>query len=79
MIENFTYPYMPKEEVENELDGEKERNDIKAIDYNEMKHESITAVPSSATLLMCESSGIEELRAFKAKLTATHRAYNSNF
>lgn len=77
LIENFTYPYMPQEEEENQLDGGPARREIKAIDPASMNVVNIGAIPSSASLLACESSSAEEMRNFKERLTKIHKAYNS--
>ena len=40
---------------------------------------NIGAIPSSASLLACESSSGEEMRNFKERLTKIHKAYNSKY
>lgn len=79
MIENFSYPYMPKEEEENALDGNDTPREVRAINPNNMQMIDISAIPSSSSLIQCEASGVEEVRAFKAKLIAIHKAYNENY
>ena len=79
MIENFTYPYQPKEEEDNILDVDTSAREIKAINVNVMQILDTSAIPSSASLLQCESSSIEEIKAFKEKLAAIHLAYNKNY
>lgn len=39
----------------------------------------INVIPSTASLMQCESSSIEEIRKFKAKITAVHKNYNKNY
>ena len=79
MIENFSYPYMPKEEEENALDGNDTPREVRAINPNNMQMIDISAIPSSSSLIQCEASGVEEVRAFKAKLIVIHKAYNENY
>lgn len=67
MLENFTYPYQPKEEEENALDGDSQV-EVRAINPHNMTMIDITAIPSSANLIQCEASGFDEARAFRAKL-----------
>ena len=79
MLENFTYPYQPKEEEENALDGSDSVKEVKAINPNNMEMLSINAIPSSSNLILCEASGIDEVRAFKEKLSAIHKNYNDTY
>ena len=79
MIENFTYPYMPEVEEENQLDSNAQKKEIRAINPNDMSMIDINVIPSTASLMQCESSSIEEIRAFKAKITAVHKNYNKNY
>ena len=65
MIENFTYPYLPKEEEENALDGADSNREVKAIDADSMTMLDSSAIPSTSSLILCEASGIEEVRAYK--------------
>ena len=79
LIENFTYPYMPQEEEENQLDGGPPRTEVRAIDPSSMTIVNLAAIPSSASLVACESSSIEEMRAFKERLSKIHKDYNENY
>ena len=79
MIENFTYPYMPEIEEENQLDNTSQKKDIKAINPTDMSIIDINVIPSTASLMQCESSSIEEIRAFKAKILAVHKARSKNY
>ena len=40
---------------------------------------SLSAIPSSAKLMQCESSSLEELRTFRQRLHEIHRNYNENY
>lgn len=44
-----------------------------------MKILDLDGIPSSAHLIRCDSSSIEELRAFKQRLAKIHLAYNENW
>ena len=79
MIENFSYPYMPKEEEENALDDTAEQREVKAINEANMTMVDIGAIPSSSSLILCEASAPEEIRAFKDRLTKIHKNYNEAY
>ena len=79
MIENFSYPYMPKEEEENALDDTAEQREVKAINAANMTMVDIGAIPSSSSLILCEASAPEEIRAFKDRLTKIHKNYNEAY
>ena len=79
MIENFTYPYAPRDEEIDHLDPEAAAKEVKALDPSTLAILDVCAIPSSATLLSAEASPIEELRAFKLKLAKVHKAYNANY
>ena len=78
MIENFTYPYAPVEEEDDEFGG-KAAKEIKGIDEDSMTMIDASVIPSSHTLLKCEASSMEEIREFKEKLNKIHLDYNENF
>ena len=79
MIENFTYPYVPKEQEENALDSNDTVREVHAINTHNMSMIDIGVIPSSSSLILCEASGIEEVRKFKEKLTLIHKTYNKNY
>jgi len=79
MMENFTYPYAPLVEEEAQLDVNQASKDIHAINPLNMSILSLTAIPSSASLMQCESSSLEEIRVFRQRLHNTHRDYNENY
>ena len=79
MIENFTYPYMPKEQEDTGLEADSDRNEIRAINPHLMQIIDFSAIPSSAVLMQCESSSIEEIRMLKNRLAKVHKNYNKNW
>lgn len=76
LIENFTYPYMPEVIEDN---GLTDIHEIKALNPYTMQIIDYSAIPSSAVLLQCESSSIEEIREFKQRLATVHKNYNKNW
>lgn len=48
MLENFTYPYMPPEEKEDELEDHTESRDIRVLNANSMTIIDLEGIPSSA-------------------------------
>ena len=78
LIENFTYPYMPPEEEENELEGQS-RREVRVLSPDDMQILDYSGIPSSANLVECEASSIEELREYKQKLAKVHLNYNKNW
>ena len=79
MIENFTYPYMPKEEEEDALDSSRPNKEVRGINPYDMTILDHSAIPSSASLMKCESSSLEEIRVFKDRLTVIHKKYNEDY
>ena len=79
MIENFTYPYMPKEEEEDTLDSNRPKKEVRSLNPYDMTILDHSAIPSSANLLKCESSSLEEIRVFKDRLNAIHKKYNEDY
>ena len=79
LIENFTYPYMPKQEEETQLDMNSVSKDIHAINPHDMTILNLSAIPSSAKIMQCETSSLEETRNFKERLTRIHKEYNANY
>ena len=76
LVENFTYPYTPKEIEENALDESQQKKEVRVLNPIEMSVLDWEGIPSSATLVQCESSSIEELRVFKQRLVSIHKNYN---
>lgn len=69
---------MPKEEEENALDDAASR-EIRVLNPNNLSILDLEGIPSSYTLVQCESSSIEEMRTFKQRLAAIHKNYNSEW
>lgn len=79
LLENFTYPYMPPEEEESEIEGEQTRREIRVLNYQNMQILDLNGIPSSSNLVECEASSLEEVRDFKKKLAKVHLNYNKNW
>ena len=79
MIENFSYPYMPKEEEENALDDSEQVKEVRAINPVNMTMMDIGAIPSSSSLILCEASAPEEIKTFRDRLIAIHKNYNAKY
>jgi hypothetical protein len=56
LIENFTYPYLPKEEELNDFDINNGQKEVRAINPYNMTLIDNSVIPSSANLLQCEST-----------------------
>ena len=67
MTENFTAPYMPKEETYSLLDEENIDKDIRVVNPNTLVIENYRGIPSSMNLMLAEASSTEELARFKKK------------
>ena len=67
MTENFTAPYMPKEEAYSLLDEENIDRDIHVVNPNSLNIENYRGIPSSMNLMLAEAASSEELTRFKKK------------
>ena len=69
MTENFTAPYMPKEEAYSLLDEEAIDRDIHVVNPNSLTIQNYRGIPSSMNLMLAEAASSEELTRFKKKQT----------
>jgi len=70
---------MPADEEEDALDESMDRHEIKVLNVNNIQIVDHEGIPSSAMIVRCESSSLEEVKAFKTRLAKVHLNYNKNW
>ena len=78
-LKGFRMEGCPKEEEEDTLDSNRPKKEVRSLNPYDMTILDHSAIPSSANLMKCESSSLEEIRVFKDRLNAIHKKYNEDY
>ena len=70
---------MPADKQTDELENETDLNDVQVLNTDRLKILDFEGIPSSAQLVECESSSIDEMKVYKKRLAKIHLNYNKNW